>query len=355
MQRLEAEQAAADTASRARHGRTKKLKRPNGTPPDDAQMNFTDPESRVTKTGRGHFEQCYNAQVAVDAAQQIIVAAAVTTNAADVGQLVPLTEQAEANVGDRAARMLADAGYKSEANFAALEARGLDGYVSLGKGEAQRAETEAQGGPCTQRMGAKLRTEEGRQRFKRRKAIVQPPLDGSSTSSASGASEARAPQDRRRVEPRMPRDESATDADRADHRMTGTRLPTPVRGGPGVIRASRTLSDHRRLPLERAAPATHPWRRLLDAGDYRSFAVHGREEAAFADSLVGAMLDPVFVHRRASAATAASPLTANERAPGDRERRAIAGAHRHSLLLGGSGASRGQRRDDERGDENRCG
>jgi transposase len=176
MARLEAEQAAADAASGRGTGRTKKLKRPNGTPPDAAQRNFTDPESRLMKTARGNFEQCYNAQVVVDAAQQIIVAAAVTTNAADVGQLVPLTAQAEANVGARAATMLADAGYKSEANFAALEAQGLDAYVSLGKGEAQRAGPEAQGGPCTQRMGAKLRTDQGRSRFKRRKAIVEPPL-----------------------------------------------------------------------------------------------------------------------------------------------------------------------------------
>jgi hypothetical protein len=176
MAHLEAEQAAADAASGRGTGRTKKLKRPNGTPPDDAQMNFTDPESRLMKTAGGSFEQCYNGQVVVDAAQQIIVAADVTTNAADVGQLAPLTAQAEANAGAPAARMLADAGYKSEANFAALEARGVDGYVSLGKGEIQRAGTEAHGGPCTQRMGAKLRTAEGRHRFKRRKAIVEPPL-----------------------------------------------------------------------------------------------------------------------------------------------------------------------------------
>jgi len=176
MQRLEAEQAAVDAASGRGTGRTKKLKRPNGTPPDDAQMNFTDPESRVMKTGRGDFEQCYNAQVAIDAAQQIIVAADLTTNAADNGQLVPLMEQAEANTEQRAGTVLADSGYRSEANFAALETRGIDGYVSLGKGEDQRAGVAAQGGPCTQRMGAKLRTDDGRRRFKRRKAIVEPPL-----------------------------------------------------------------------------------------------------------------------------------------------------------------------------------
>ncbi len=176
MQRLEAEQAAVDAASGRGTGRTKRLTRPNGTPPDDAQMNFTDPESRVMKTGRGDFEQCYNTQVAIDAAQQIIVAADLTTNAADNGQLVPLMEQAEANTEQRAGTVLADSGYRSEANFAALETRGIDGYVSLGKGEDQRAGVEAQGGPCTQRMGAKLRTDDGRRRFKRRKAIVEPPL-----------------------------------------------------------------------------------------------------------------------------------------------------------------------------------
>jgi transposase len=176
MQRLEEEQAAADEASGRGTKRVKNLPRPNGTPPDDKQMNFTDPESRVMKTARGDFEQCYNAQVAVDAAQQIIVAVDVTTNAADVGQLVPLADQAEATTGQRPATVLADTGYKSEANFLALEQHGIDGYVSLGKGEDQRAGAEAHGGPCTQRMGVKLRSDDGRRRFKRRKAIVEPPL-----------------------------------------------------------------------------------------------------------------------------------------------------------------------------------
>ncbi len=175
MQRLEAEQAAADTASGRGTGRTKKLKRPNGTPPDDAQMNFTDPESPVMKTGRGHFEQCYNAQVAVDAAQQIIVAAAVTTNAADVGQLVPLTEQAEANVGTRrddagrrrvqvGSELCGLGGARARRLCVARQGRGAAGG-DRGAGRAVHATD-----------GAKLRTEEGRQRFKRRKAIVEPPL-----------------------------------------------------------------------------------------------------------------------------------------------------------------------------------
>ena len=39
------------------------------------QENFTDPESRIMKDGSGAFQQCYNAQAAVDGQQRIIVSA----------------------------------------------------------------------------------------------------------------------------------------------------------------------------------------------------------------------------------------------------------------------------------------
>jgi transposase/IS5 family transposase len=174
MARLEAEEAARDEASGRGQARPGGLKRPIGVPPDTKQMNFTDPESRLMKTASGSFEQCYNAQVAIDAARQMIVAADVTATAADAGQLVPLEAQAATNTGVRATTVLADCGYKSEANFATLEQRGVDAYISLGKGEALRATAEPRGGPYTQRMGQKLRTEDGRRRFKRRKVIVEP-------------------------------------------------------------------------------------------------------------------------------------------------------------------------------------
>src|SRR3989442_3286886 len=52
----------------------------------------------------------------------------------------------------------------------------LDAYVSLGKGEELRATAEGRGGPCTQRMGRKLRTDEGRRRVKTPKRGVDPAL-----------------------------------------------------------------------------------------------------------------------------------------------------------------------------------
>ena len=172
MKQLEAEQAAQDRAEGRGQHRPGALQRPNGIPPDHKQINFTDPQSRIMKTGSGGVEQCYNPQLAVDAEQQIIVAATVAHNASDYAQLQPLEQQAEQHTGQRARRLLADAGYKSEANFAALAQRGIDGYISLGRGE-QLAE-KSSGGPWTRKMRRKLRSKLGRQHFKTRKAIVEP-------------------------------------------------------------------------------------------------------------------------------------------------------------------------------------
>jgi transposase len=63
---------------------------PPSTEPDaKAQKNFTDPDSRIMKSKDG-FVQAYNAQAAVDAEAQIIVAHDVTQSAVDCGQLVPM-------------------------------------------------------------------------------------------------------------------------------------------------------------------------------------------------------------------------------------------------------------------------
>lgn len=172
--RLEERQADDDEESgRGKSGRGPKLKRPNGTPPDSKQDNFTDPESRIMKTSTKGYEQCFNAQIAVDAEEQIIVAADVTNSAFDVHELLPMQEQAKENTGQQPKQLLADAGYKSENNFAALEARGVDGYVSMRSRDKSGVKTNYTGA-ASARMAKKLATKRGRQRFKRRKAIVEP-------------------------------------------------------------------------------------------------------------------------------------------------------------------------------------
>ena len=105
---------------------------PSPEPAPKAQKNFTDPESRIMKSKDG-FVQAYNAQAAVDAQTQIIVAQDVTQSAVDCGQLVPMVDAVEKNLGRKPEQASADSGYCSEANLEALESRHVDGYVATGR------------------------------------------------------------------------------------------------------------------------------------------------------------------------------------------------------------------------------
>ena len=176
--RLEARQAEADrqqgrTPDDGRKGRgTKPFTRDFGVPPDDAQDNFTDPESRIMKTSYG-FDQCYNGQIAVDATSQMIVATSLTNCAADNGALLPLIDRVHATLGHDPAVVLADAGYKGEASFQTLETRHITAYISLGReGKTGTAPPPAQ--EATQRMAARLASADGKDRYRWRKAIVEP-------------------------------------------------------------------------------------------------------------------------------------------------------------------------------------
>src|SRR5713226_3469964 len=127
--------AAEAEAKREAEGRKKggrKAAPPSTAPDAKAQKNFTDPESRIMKSKDG-FVQAYNAQAAVDGEAQIIVAHDVTQSAVDSGQLVPMTDAIETNLGRKPEQLSADAGYCSEANLEALESRNIDAYVATGR------------------------------------------------------------------------------------------------------------------------------------------------------------------------------------------------------------------------------
>ena len=128
------EEAAAEEKRQA-EGRKKpgpKAAPPSGEPDPKAQKNFTDPESRIMKSKDG-FVQAFNAQAAVDAEAQIIVAQAVTQDANDRRQLAPMTDAIETNLGRKPEQLSANSGYCSNANIEALETRGIDGYIAPGR------------------------------------------------------------------------------------------------------------------------------------------------------------------------------------------------------------------------------
>jgi transposase len=176
--RLEARQAAEDTQKGrtpgdGRKGRgSKPFARDFGVPPDDAQDNFTDPESRIMKTSSG-FDQCYNGQIAVDETTQLIVATGLTNCGADNAELLPLINRVQATLGGAPLEVLADAGYRAEATFQTLEARDITAYISLGH-ETRPAKSPNPAHLATQRMADRLKSDVGRARYRRRKAIVEP-------------------------------------------------------------------------------------------------------------------------------------------------------------------------------------
>lgn len=180
---LEAEARAADAAQRAAAGppppgakRGPKFKRPPGTPPDKAQYNFTDPESRLMKRSDG-FLQGYNAQAAVDGAHHIIVAQHLTTNASDVHQLLPLLDGLKRHLGRNPQEVSADAGYCSESNLQALRRRRIRGYIATGRqkhGQAVGARPQAALGTAVAAMQRRLRRGGRRSRYRLRKQIAEP-------------------------------------------------------------------------------------------------------------------------------------------------------------------------------------
>ena len=160
-------------------------------PVPKAQKNFTDSESRIMLDGATKsFVQAYNAQIAVDAQAQIIVAADVTQDAVDNRQLVPLLLAVEANIGRLPDIATADNGYFDPKAITDERLAGVDLYVATARERKPSqpvghttaptiavASSPAQPtAPVTvvQQMREKLATDGGRAIYKQRKCIPEP-------------------------------------------------------------------------------------------------------------------------------------------------------------------------------------
>jgi len=185
--RIRAAQAAREAEAQAtrpsesaapRRGRPRRT--PPGVPPPTAQRNFTDPDSRIMKDAEKAFIQGYNAQAAVDAPAQIIIACTVTNQAADAPHAVPMLEQVVRTSGQAPRVLLADAGYFSAANVRELRAMGSEPLIATAKPRhGQRLPPGPRGRPpagltIRERMQRYLRTQRGRRLYTRRKTIVEP-------------------------------------------------------------------------------------------------------------------------------------------------------------------------------------
>jgi len=148
-------------------------------PGDKDQYNFSDPESRIMKGADG-FVQAYNAQAAVESSMQLIVGQAVTQEANDKQQIVPMVEAIEQQARQRPEQLLADSGYCSEQNLAHLEEEKVEAYIATDNQKHGRQKVRCKRGPLpsgatrVDQMRRKLQTKAGAETYAARKAIVEP-------------------------------------------------------------------------------------------------------------------------------------------------------------------------------------
>ena len=162
-----------DAAHRPPSGRRPKsmLERRQGW----TQRNPTDPDSRKMRTADGWL-QGYNGQLVV-AEDGLILAAELTQDANDVGQLEPMLEATRANLvaaggKHRIGTVLADCGYWSEVNVGAVErSSGPRLLIAPLRPTTSATRTRL---PVRARMHRRLATPSGRARYRRRGAIVEP-------------------------------------------------------------------------------------------------------------------------------------------------------------------------------------
>ena len=172
-------EAKAALEAEARTKAIEKGKDPDDTPPPDkAQRNFTDPDSKIQKTKDGYI-QGYNAQVAVDDTFQVIVSQHVTPTAPDVNELVVAIDAIKKRLGRKPKAVLADAGYWSEKNAEALSKNRIDAYIATERQKHGEVPPLVRGRPpaglsVRQKMARKLKTVAGRKVYSRRKTIVEP-------------------------------------------------------------------------------------------------------------------------------------------------------------------------------------
>ncbi|MBU0719502.1 MAG: IS1182 family transposase [Planctomycetes bacterium] len=169
-------------------GKGKKIPPPKDTPDDHEQVNLTDSDSRLMrKNKREGYTQSYNGQAGVDAdGSQLILSNHVSQCASDANELEPAVHRIPACVGAVSAA-LADSGYVNADAMERLEASGKDLYVAVGRDDGNlqrtydyrpRSTTEKPAkvvkDPRLLAMQEKLKTDEGRALYAKRKQTVEP-------------------------------------------------------------------------------------------------------------------------------------------------------------------------------------
>lgn len=145
----------------------------------EGKVNLTDPDSKQIKTNAGFgWVQGYNPQAVVGAGQ-IVLAAEVTNNTADFGQLEPMVsatkaELEKADISEKPAVAVADAGFWNEEQMDEVVAdKHIEVLIPPDAGNRDTPRPGWSGGRYTW-MRYVLASEPGQRIYKRRKQMIEP-------------------------------------------------------------------------------------------------------------------------------------------------------------------------------------
>jgi hypothetical protein len=143
------QQKARERAARERHERVtkaiaavqhlaqqrEKRKKGDGV---NARASTTDPDARKMKMGDGGFRPAYNVEMATDTQSGLILNMDVTNEGSDAGQMKPMMDEIQANLGKAPDQLLTDGGFSTVDDIEATEQGGTTVYTPVKEEEKQR-------------------------------------------------------------------------------------------------------------------------------------------------------------------------------------------------------------------------
>lgn len=152
---------------------------PSDTPKESDQYNFTDPESRIMKTSNG-FDQCYNAQAAVND-DMLIVGAYSNAHVNDKQEFIPAVGSVDPELG-AIKTATADGGYFSENNVLKVQEQRIEPLIATSREKhnsfletyLKRQNTVNEAITVIEQMNQRLKSKEGGDIYKKRKQTVEP-------------------------------------------------------------------------------------------------------------------------------------------------------------------------------------
>ena len=156
------------------------LARPRRAASRAVRRSTTDPDARFLRSRGGRFVLGYTGEIAVSD-DHLIVAQRVTQAGNENDALVPMVELVAATCAEPPARVVADSGYDSNRNLDEMEQRRIEAWVpdsnlarELNLGCPDPRGEQRCRDPRQIAMRQKMRSPQGRQIYRRRRAIVEP-------------------------------------------------------------------------------------------------------------------------------------------------------------------------------------